>query len=126
MKVDYYYSLLMKAVAGKDPAARDRIYKDAYGVIRKSDLTREAAASHAAALETAIRQIEDEIAAEDNAAVEETKSATAIGETLSRGRNWRPLVFAACAVLAVLAISSLLYGYVVTRGPGFVGAGVKA
>ena len=91
MKVDYYYSLLMKAVAGKEPAARDLIYKDDYGVIRKSELTREAAASHAAALETAIRQIEGDIAAEDNIAAQETKSATAISEVLSTGRNWKPI-----------------------------------
>jgi lipoprotein-anchoring transpeptidase ErfK/SrfK len=126
MKVDYYYSLLMKAVAGKDPAARDQIYNDAYGVIRKSDLTRETAASHAAALETAIRQIEDDIAAENNIATEEAKSATAISEVSSTGRNWKPLLFGACAVLAVIAVSTLLYGYIVTKGPGIVGASVGA
>ena len=34
MNVDYY-ALLTKAVAGKDAAARDQIYRDAYGLIRK-------------------------------------------------------------------------------------------
>src|SRR3954469_14565786 len=80
MNVDYY-SLLSKAVAGKEAAARDQIYKDAYGLIRKSHLTREAAASHAAALEDAIRQIEGEIATEDE------RSAAAISEVLSTDRN---------------------------------------
>src|SRR5438270_6106095 len=91
MNVDYHV-LLTKAVAGKDTAARDRIYRDAYGLIRKSHLTREAASSHAAALEDAIRQIEGEIAAE------ERRSAAEIDEVLSTDRNWKPLVFGASAV----------------------------
>ena len=64
MTVDYY-SLLTKAVAGKDAVARDQIYKDAFSLIARSHLTREAAASHTAALEDAVRRIEDEIAAEE-------------------------------------------------------------
>src|SRR4249919_72210 len=120
MTVDYY-SLLMKAVTGKDTAARDQIYKGAYGVIRRSShLTREAAASHAAALEDAIRRIEDDIAAE------ETNSTAAINEVLSTSRNWKPLVFGAGAVLAVIAVSALLYGYIATKCPGSIGAGVTA
>lgn len=38
MAVDYY-SLLTNAVAGKDAAARDRIYKDAVGLIARSQLS---------------------------------------------------------------------------------------
>ena len=57
MDVDYY-SLLTKAVAGKDAVARGKIYKDAYGVIVRSNLTRRAASSHVAALEDAVRRIE--------------------------------------------------------------------
>ncbi len=65
MAVDYY-AVLAKAVAGKDAAARDQIYRDAYGLIRKSThLTREDALSHAAALEEAIRLIERQLAAEE-------------------------------------------------------------
>jgi len=119
MNVDYY-ALLTKAVAGKDAAARDQIYRDAYGLIRKSHLTREAASSHAAALEGAIRQIEGDIAAG------QAKSAAEINEVLSTDRNRRPLVFAASAVVAVIAVSALLYGYIATKGPGIVGAGVTA
>jgi lipoprotein-anchoring transpeptidase ErfK/SrfK len=114
MTVDYY-SLLTTAVADKDASARDRIYKDAYALIRRSHLTREAAASHAAALKTAIRRIEHEIAAE------EAKSAAAINEVLSTGRNWKPSVFGAGAVVAVIAVSAILYGYIATKGPGIVG-----
>src|SRR4249920_90219 len=119
MTVDYY-SLLTKAVAGKDAVARDQIYKDAFSLITRSHLTREAASAHAAALEDAIRRIEDDIAAE------ETNSAAAINEVLSTGRNGKPLVFGAGAVLAVIAVSALLYGYIATKGPGIIGAGATA
>jgi lipoprotein-anchoring transpeptidase ErfK/SrfK len=117
MIVDYY-SLMMKAIAGKDAVARDRIYKDAFGLITKSHLTREAASSHAAALEDAIRRIEDDIAAL------EVDSSAAINEVLSTGRNWKPIAVGACAVVAVIALSALVYGYVATKGPGIVAAGV--
>jgi lipoprotein-anchoring transpeptidase ErfK/SrfK len=117
MNVDYF-TLLTKAVEGKDAAARDKIYRDAYGLIRKSNLAREAALSHAAALEGAIRRIEDGIVAE------EAKSAAEINEVLSTDRNWKPLVFGASAVVVVIALSALLYGYVTTKGP--VGASVTA
>jgi hypothetical protein len=119
MNVDYY-ALLTKAVAGKDAAARDRIYKDAYGLIKRSQLTRQTAAPHTAALENAIRRIEDDIAAE------EAKSAADINEVLSTGRNWTPFVFGAGAVVAVIAVAALVYGYVATKGPGILGAGVTA
>src|SRR3954470_12724833 len=118
MTVDYY-SLLMKAVAGKDAVARDQIYKDAFSLITRSHLTREAASSHTAALEDAVRQIEDDIAAE------EANSAAAIDEVLSTGRNWKPLVIAASAVVAVIALSALVYRYVATKGPGIVAASVN-
>src|SRR5271165_6713298 len=121
MTVDYY-SLLTKAVAGKDAVARERIFRDAYSLIAKSHLTREAASSHVAALEDAIRRIEDDIATEE---MREEKAAE-IDEVLSTGRNWKPLVIGACAVVAVIAVSALLYGYVATKGPGIVAGGVTA
>jgi lipoprotein-anchoring transpeptidase ErfK/SrfK len=114
-----YYALLTKAVAGKDAAARNKIYNDAWRIIRKSShLTREAASSHTAALEDAIRRIEDELAAED------AKSAADIHAVLSRDKNWRSLVIAASTVVAIIALSGLLYRYVVSKGP--VGAGATA
>jgi len=119
MTVDYY-SLLTKAVAGKDAVARDQIYKEAFNLITRSHLTREAAAAHASALEDAVRQIEDDIAdgtREGNAAE--------INEVLSTGRNWKPLVVGACAVIAVITLSALVYGYFATKGPGIVAASVK-
>jgi lipoprotein-anchoring transpeptidase ErfK/SrfK len=120
MTVDYY-SLLMKAVAGKDAVARDQIYKDAFSLITRSHLTREAASSHAAALEDAIRRIEDDIAAEEAP----EGNAAEINEVLSTGRNWKPIVMAACAVATVIALSALVYGFVATKGPAIVAASVK-
>jgi len=114
-----YYAVLMKAVAGKDAAARDRIYRDAYGLIRKSHLPREAASSHAAALEDAIRRIEDELGAE------EARSADDINEVLSADRNWKPLVVGVSALVAAIALAALTYGLVASKGPG-VSAGVTA
>jgi lipoprotein-anchoring transpeptidase ErfK/SrfK len=113
MTVDYY-SLMTKAVAGKDAVARDQIYKDAFGLITRSHLTREAASSHAAALQDAIRRIEDDIAAE------ETNSAAAIREVLSTEKNWKPFVVGACALVAAIALSASVYFYVATKGPGVV------
>jgi lipoprotein-anchoring transpeptidase ErfK/SrfK len=121
MTVDYY-SLLTNAVAGKDAAARDRIYKDAFSLITKSHLPREAAAAHAAALEDAVRRIEDDIAAEETRA----GNAATINEVLSTGRNWRPLAIGAGALAVVIAVSALLYAYVATKGPGIVAAVVTA
>jgi len=51
-----YYSLLKKAVAGRDAIARDKIYKDAYGLIERSNLSRQEAASYVAALEDAVER----------------------------------------------------------------------
>ena len=119
MAVDYF-SLLTKAVSGKDAVARDQIYKDAYGLITKSHLTREAAASHAAALQDAVRRIEDNIAAETHEG-----NAAEINEVLSTGRNWKALRHLRLCALAVIALSALVYGYVATSGPGIVAASVK-
>lgn len=98
-----YHLLLSKAVTGKDAASRDRIYKDAYNLIETSKFTREAALSHTAALERAIRQIEVEIDAEDQ------RSQAEITKVLSTGRSRTPLVIGALALLGVIAVSALLY-----------------
>jgi lipoprotein-anchoring transpeptidase ErfK/SrfK len=119
MAIDYY-SMLTRAVAGKDAAARDKIYRDAFGLITKSHLAREAASSESAALRDAIRRIEDDIAAR------ETSDEAAIQEVLAPGRNWKPLAIAASAVVAVIAVAILAYGYVATKGPGGGAAGVTA
>jgi lipoprotein-anchoring transpeptidase ErfK/SrfK len=122
MSVDYY-SLLTKAVSGKHTAAREKVYKDARGLIARSNLTRQAASTHVAALEDAIRRIEDDMAAEERP---EAKSAEAINRLLSSGTNWSRLAFSASAVIAVIALSALIFEYVVTKGPRPVGGGVTA
>src|SRR5512138_2253576 len=101
MDVDYY-AVLRKAVAGKDPAARDEVYKDAWSLIRRSHLPREAAAAHTAALEDAVRRLEDEFTAQ------EARSAEEISAVLARpDRNWKPLVVGLSALVAALAIGAL-------------------
>jgi lipoprotein-anchoring transpeptidase ErfK/SrfK len=116
MDVDYY-ALLTKAVAGKDEAARNAIYDDAWNLITKSpQLTREAAASHTAALEDAIRRIEDDLA------TDAARSAAEVTAILSTESNRRPVVVIAAAAVALVAMAALLYGYIVTRHP--MGAGM--
>ncbi|MBA4036354.1 MAG: hypothetical protein C0480_17325 [Bradyrhizobium sp.] len=119
MAVDYF-SLLTKAVAGKDAATRDQVYREASSLIARSQLPREAAASHTAALEDAVRRIEDEIAAE------EASAAAAISETLSTGRNWKPYAIGAFAVAAVIALAAVAYVFVAAKGPAIVAANVKS
>jgi lipoprotein-anchoring transpeptidase ErfK/SrfK len=45
---------------------------------------------------------------------------------LSAGRNSKPLVLGAGAVLAVIAVTALFYGYIAIKGPGILGVGVTA
>jgi lipoprotein-anchoring transpeptidase ErfK/SrfK len=119
MTVDYY-ALLTKAVIGKDTLGRDKVYKDAYDLITKSHLNREVAASHVAALEAAIRRIEDDIA------VEEGRDAAKINEVLSTGTNWKPWAVGAGALAVAIALAAFMYGYVATKGPAIVATGVSA
>jgi lipoprotein-anchoring transpeptidase ErfK/SrfK len=113
MTVDYY-SVLMKAVAGKDAVARGKIYKDAYALIARSGLARREASFHVAAFQDAVRRIENDIAGDEPG---EEKSAAAIHKVLSTGSNWKPLAVSACALLAVIALSALLYEYLAIKGP---------
>jgi lipoprotein-anchoring transpeptidase ErfK/SrfK len=119
MTVDYY-ALLTKAVAGKDTLGRDKVYKDAYDLITKSHLNPEVAASHVAALEAAIRRIEDDVA------IEEGRDAAQINEVLSTGTNWKPWAFGSGALALAIALSAVVYGYVTSKGPAVVAAGVSA
>lgn len=115
MTVDYF-SLLTKAVAGRNTVERHKIYRDAYGVIAKSNLTREVSASHIAALEDAIRRIEGGIADEHG-----QKSAAEIGQVLSTDRKWRPFIVGAFALVVAAVLSALLYGYLALGLPGSAG-----
>src|SRR5262245_7677085 len=104
MAIDYY-SVLTRAVAGKEAAARDKIYRDAFSLITKSHLAREAASSQSATLQDAIRRIEDDIAREAE------RNEAAIQDVLSKGRSWKPLAIVASALVAVVAAAILVYGY---------------
>jgi lipoprotein-anchoring transpeptidase ErfK/SrfK len=117
MIVDYY-SLMTKAVSGKTAAAREKIYRDAHALIARSDLTRQVTSSHAAALDDAIRRIEDEIAVAPEL-LDET-SPEAISRVLSSDTNWKRIAFSAGAVVAVIALSALLYEFAATSGLGTV------
>jgi lipoprotein-anchoring transpeptidase ErfK/SrfK len=123
MIVDYY-SLMTKAVSGKGVAAREKIYQDAHALIVRSNLARQVTASHAAALDDAIRRIEDEIAAAQEQPDE--ASPEAIGRVLSSGTNWKRVAFSTSAVIAVIALSALLYEYATITGPRAVDSGVTA
>jgi lipoprotein-anchoring transpeptidase ErfK/SrfK len=119
MNVDYY-AILAKAVAGKDEAARNRIYGEASNLIRRSShLTPDAVVTHAAALKDAIQRIEDEVAADGVETAADARAAL-----LPTDRNWRPALVVASAVVAVIGLSALLFGYVTSKGP--VGAGMTA
>jgi lipoprotein-anchoring transpeptidase ErfK/SrfK len=120
MDVDYY-AVLRKAVAGKDAAARDDIYKDAWSLIRRSRLPREAAAAHTAALEDAVRRIEDEFTRDEVRSAEDINAVLATPD-----RNWKPLVVGVSALVAALAIGALTYGYLASQTPRTVTADVKA
>ena len=122
MTVDYY-SLLTKAVAGKDVAARDKIYNDAHSLIARSNLTPQAASSQVAALGDAIRRIEDDIA---GGPLHEQDSAAEISRVLSPGTNWKPLAFTACAAIAGIALAALLYAYAANKGPRILAGGLSS
>ena len=120
MSIDYY-ALLSKAVDGKDAAARENVYNDARSLIRRSQLTREDASSHAAALEGAIRRIENEFAAGDARSAEEISQVLATPD-----RNWKPLVVGVSALVAAIALAALTYGYLASQTPRTVSAEAKS
>jgi lipoprotein-anchoring transpeptidase ErfK/SrfK len=111
MSVDYY-SLLTKAVAGKDTIARSKIYKDAHNLIERSNLSHRDNVAHIAALEEAVERIENDIAGEN-----QTERAAAIDRVLSTGVTWKPLAISSLAVIVVVALSALLYGYLTAKDP---------
>lgn len=112
MNVDYF-ALLSKAVAGKNAAARDRIYDDARALIERSNLAPQAAASHVAALEDAVRRIESDIADEFS----EEQSSAAV-RTLSPGVNWGRMALIAGGIVAVIGLSVFAYDYMASKKPG--------
>src|SRR3954447_23312605 len=114
-----YYSLLIKAVEGKDVNARDRIYRNARKVIDESNLAPEAASQHINALQDAIRQIENDLVAGQ----QHPEPPAAVRSVLSPGGNWKPFAVTAFALVTVIAISAFLYVYVSTTAPHMTGGG---
>ncbi|TKT70493.1 L,D-transpeptidase [Afipia massiliensis] len=106
MNVDYF-TLLTTAVAGKGAAERDKIYRDARGLIARSNLTREAAALHVSALEAAVQRIESDLASEEL----NQDESTAAAELLSPGIDWKRVAVIACAIVAVIGLSVVLYQF---------------
>src|SRR3954447_19047444 len=105
-----YYSLLTKAVEGKDVNARDRIYRNAHKVIDESNLAPEAASQHINALEDAIRRIENDLVAGQ----QHPEPPAAVRSVLSPGGNFAVTAF---ALVTVIALSAFLYVYVSTTAP---------
>ena len=113
MDVDYFV-VLSKAVAGRDAAARDKIYGDAHALLRRSNLARNALAAHTAALEKAIERIEDQLADE------QSERAAEIEQVLSPGKSRKPLFAGIAALAAVVILAALGVIYVATKGDSTV------
>jgi len=83
-----YYSILSKAAQGKDAAARLSLYEDARALVARlkigPDRTEEDIAAQANALESAISQIEDDVAA----SYREEIGPEQLDRILSSGPNW--------------------------------------
>jgi lipoprotein-anchoring transpeptidase ErfK/SrfK len=117
MTVDYFL-LLTKAVAGKNAVERNKIYKDAYGVIARSKLPREVSASQIAGLREAIQRIESGIADEETRG---QKSAAEISQVLSTGWRWKPYMIGAFALVTAVTIMAFMYGHIGIKTPGPAG-----
>jgi lipoprotein-anchoring transpeptidase ErfK/SrfK len=117
MSVDYF-SLLTKAVAGKDAVERDKIYKDACDVIARAKLPREVSASHIVGLKEAIQRVESGIVDEE---ARGQKSVAEISQVLSTGWKWKPYMIGAFALFAAVTITVFTYGYIGIKTPGPAG-----
>jgi len=111
MSMDYY-ALLTKAVAGKDTVARGKIYKDAYDLIQRSSIPKSDIPSHVAALEDAVRQIENDIADRDR---DDETPAAEIEKVLSTGPNWKALATIAFGAVVAIGLSALFYQHLSTK-----------
>ena len=113
MDVDYY-SLLTKAVAGKDAVARDQIYKDAFSLITRSHLTREAAAAHASRSKTPSGRSRMTSPTELAMECRRNQRGAVDGQELEAAGRRRLCCY--CRHRPV----GLVYGYIATKGPGIV------
>src|SRR5277367_4644308 len=111
-----YYSMLSKAIQGKDAAARQRLYNEARALVARlrggPDRTEEDIAAQADALESAISQIEADVAASYR---EETGSER-LDSILSTGPNWGRIAAIVLAAIAIIGLSASAYWYVTALG----------
>jgi lipoprotein-anchoring transpeptidase ErfK/SrfK len=112
-----YYSILSRATQGKDAAARLRLYDEARALVARLTVgpnrTEDDIAAQADALESAISQIEDEVAANNRA---EAGSERLDSIILSSGPNWGPIAATVLAVIAIIGLAASAYWYVTAQG----------
>jgi lipoprotein-anchoring transpeptidase ErfK/SrfK len=111
-----YYSILSKAIRGKDATARLSLYDEARALVARlkvgPDRTKEDIAAQADALESAISQIEDDVAA----SYREEIGTERLDSILSSGPNWGRIAAIFLAVIAIIGLAASAYWYVTARG----------
>ena len=111
-----YYSILSKAIRGKDAAARLSLYDEARALVARlrvgPDHTEEDIAAQSDALESAISQIEADVAA----SYREETGTERLDSILSSGPSWGRIAATVLAVIATIGLAASAYWYVTARG----------
>ena len=111
-----YYSILSKAIRGKDAAARLSLYDEARALVARLRVgpnhTEEDIAAQSDALESAISRIEAEFAA----SYREETGTERLDSILSSGPSWGRIVATVLAVIATIGLAASAYWYVTARG----------
>jgi lipoprotein-anchoring transpeptidase ErfK/SrfK len=111
-----YYSILSKAIRGKDAAARLSLYDEARALVARlrvgPDHTEEDIAAQSDALESAISQIEADVAA----SYREETGTERLDSVLSSGPSWGRIAATVLAVIATIGLAASAYWYVTARG----------
>jgi putative heme iron utilization protein len=101
-----YYSILSKAIRGKDATARLSLYDEARALVARlkvgPDRTKEDIAAQSDALESAISQIEDDVAA----SYREEIGTERLDSILSSGPNWGRIAATFLAVIAIIGLAA--------------------
>jgi lipoprotein-anchoring transpeptidase ErfK/SrfK len=110
-----YYSIMSKATQGKDAAARLSLYDEARALVARLKVgpgrTEDDIAAQADALESAISQIEDEVAASYRAEADSER----LDRILSGGPNWAWIGASILAVIAIVGLTASAYWYFASR-----------
>ena len=111
-----YYSILSKAIRGKDAAARLSLYDEARALVARLRVgpnhTAEDIAAQSDALESAISQIEADVAA----SYREETGTERLDSVLSSGPSWGRIAATVLAVIATIGLAASAYWYVTARG----------